>query len=105
MDERIKKQLAFSLEIDKVKNILRQTHLSGHGRRENDTEHSWHHVRRSLHRYLRDLQRYGGEGVPYRGSADRGCQGLRGRISRESQTCTGSYEGLSDQGDQRLNYS
>ena len=42
MDERIKKQLAFSLEIDKVKNILRQTHLSEHGRRENDAEHSWH---------------------------------------------------------------
>ena len=42
MDERIEKQLAFSLEIDKVKNILRQTHLSEHGRRENDAEHSWH---------------------------------------------------------------
>ena len=42
MDERIKKQMEFSLEIDKVKNILRQTHLSGHGRRENDAEHSWH---------------------------------------------------------------
>ena len=42
MDERIQKQLAFSLEIDNVKNILRQTHLSGHGRRENDAEHSWH---------------------------------------------------------------
>lgn len=42
MDERIKKQLEFSLEIDKVKNIFRQTHLSGHGRRENDAEHSWH---------------------------------------------------------------
>ena len=42
MDERIQKQLAFSLEIDKVKNILRQTHLSEHGRRENDAEHSWH---------------------------------------------------------------
>ena len=42
MDERIEKQLAFSLEIDKVKNIFRQTHLSGHGRRENDAEHSWH---------------------------------------------------------------
>lgn len=42
MDERIKKQLDFSLEIDKVKNILRQTHLSNHGRRENDAEHSWH---------------------------------------------------------------
>ena len=34
--------MEFSLEIDKVKNIFRQTHLSGHGRRENDAEHSWH---------------------------------------------------------------
>lgn len=42
MDDRINKQLAFSLEIDKEKNILRQTHLSGHGRRENDAEHAWH---------------------------------------------------------------
>ncbi len=42
MNERMEKQLAFSLEIDKVKNILRQTHLSGNGRRENDSEHSWH---------------------------------------------------------------
>ncbi|MCR4632932.1 MAG: HD domain-containing protein [Erysipelotrichaceae bacterium] len=42
MDERIKKQLAFALEIDKEKNIFRQTHLSGHGRAENDAEHAWH---------------------------------------------------------------
>ena len=42
MDERLKKQLDFILEIDKEKNILRQTHLSGHGRRENDSEHAWH---------------------------------------------------------------
>ena len=42
MDERIKKQLAFSLEIDKEKNVFRQTHLSGHGRNENDAEHAWH---------------------------------------------------------------
>ena len=42
MDERLKKQLAFALEIDKEKNILRQTHLSDHGRRENDAEHAWH---------------------------------------------------------------
>lgn len=41
-DERLKKQLAFSLEIDKEKNIFRQTHLSGHGRNENDAEHAWH---------------------------------------------------------------
>ena len=42
MDNRIEKQLAFSLEIDKVKNVFRQTHLSGKGRNENDAEHSWH---------------------------------------------------------------
>ena len=42
MDERLEKQLAFSLEIDKEKNIFRQTHLSGHGRNENDAEHAWH---------------------------------------------------------------
>lgn len=42
MDERLKKQLDFALEIDKEKNILRQTHLSGHGRNENDAEHVWH---------------------------------------------------------------
>lgn len=40
--ERLKKQLAFALEIDKEKNILRQTHLSRHGRREDDAEHAWH---------------------------------------------------------------
>ncbi len=38
----IERQLAFALEIDKVKNIFRQTRLSGNGRNENDAEHSWH---------------------------------------------------------------
>lgn len=42
MDERLKKQLNFILTIDQEKNILRQTHLSGGGRRENDAEHAWH---------------------------------------------------------------
>ena len=42
MNERLKKQLDFALEIDKEKNIFRQTHLSGHGRNENDAEHAWH---------------------------------------------------------------
>lgn len=42
MEERLKKQLDFALEIDKEKNIFRQTHLSGHGRNENDAEHAWH---------------------------------------------------------------
>ena len=42
MDERIKKQIDFSLEIDKEKNIFRQTHLTDYGRNENDAEHAWH---------------------------------------------------------------
>ena len=42
MNDKLKQQLNFILEIDKEKNILRQTHLSGHGRRENDAEHAWH---------------------------------------------------------------
>ena len=42
MDDRIKNQLDFSLEIDKEKNIFRQTSLSNHGRKENDAEHAWH---------------------------------------------------------------
>ena len=42
MDNRIRQQLEFSLEIDKEKNIFRQTHLSGNGRQENDAEHAWH---------------------------------------------------------------
>lgn len=39
---RLQRQIDFILEIDKEKNILRQTHLSGHGRREDDAEHAWH---------------------------------------------------------------
>ena len=42
MDERLKQQLDFILEIDKEKNIFRQTTLTNHGRRENDAEHAWH---------------------------------------------------------------
>lgn len=42
MNRRLEQQLKFALEIDKEKNIFRQTHLSGHGRNENDAEHAWH---------------------------------------------------------------
>lgn len=58
MDERLKKQLNFVLEIDKEKNIFRQTHLSGHGRNENDAEHAWH---MAIMAYL--LQEYANEPV------------------------------------------
>ena len=40
--DRLKKQLAFLVEIDKLKSIVRQTHLLGTPRRENSAEHSWH---------------------------------------------------------------
>ncbi len=39
---RLEKQLQFIVEIDKVKNIFRQTYLSDGERKENDAEHSWH---------------------------------------------------------------
>ena len=42
MTDRLKKQIDFILEIDKEKNILRQTHITDHVRRENDAEHAWH---------------------------------------------------------------
>lgn len=40
--ERLEKQFAFILEIDKEKNILRQTLKSDGVSRENDAEHAWH---------------------------------------------------------------
>ena len=40
--ERFERQVRFILELDKEKNIIRRTHLSGYGRRENDAEHAWH---------------------------------------------------------------
>ena len=58
MDERLKRQLDFILELDKEKNVFRQTHLSGHGRRENDAEHAWH---MAIMAYL--LQEYSNERV------------------------------------------
>lgn len=39
---RLEQQLSFIVEIDKVKNIFRQTLLSDGNRKENDAEHSWH---------------------------------------------------------------
>ena len=39
---RIEKQISFIVEIDKVKNIFRQTLLADGNREENDAEHSWH---------------------------------------------------------------
>ena len=40
--DRFQSQLDFILEIDKEKEIYRQTHLKGYKRQENDAEHAWH---------------------------------------------------------------
>jgi len=40
--ERLKKQIQFVLEVDKLKNIFRMTKIHDGTRRENDAEHSWH---------------------------------------------------------------
>ncbi len=39
---RLEQQIQFIREIDKVKNIYRQTYLADGQRKENDAEHSWH---------------------------------------------------------------
>ena len=57
-NERLQKQIAFIKEIDKVKNIFRQTYLADGTRKENDAEHSWHIA---LMAYL--LQEYAQESV------------------------------------------
>lgn len=40
--KRLEKQIAFLTEVDKEKNIFRQTYLADGKRKENDAEHSWH---------------------------------------------------------------
>ena len=42
IEERLKKQIEFIVEIDKLKLIMRQSRLIGTDRTENDAEHSWH---------------------------------------------------------------
>jgi putative hydrolase of HD superfamily len=43
MDQkRLYRQMEFIIEIDKLKDIFRQTYLMNGKRRENDAEHSWH---------------------------------------------------------------
>ena len=40
--ERLRKQLNFIMEIDKLKTITRRSYLADGSRKENDAEHSWH---------------------------------------------------------------
>ncbi len=42
INERLKNQINFIIEIDKLKKILRQNVVIGTTRNENDAEHSWH---------------------------------------------------------------
>jgi putative hydrolase of HD superfamily len=39
---RLERQIAFIVELDKLKQVLRQTRLMDGSRRENDAEHCWH---------------------------------------------------------------
>lgn len=41
-DKRLTEQLAFLVELDRMKTIERQSPIYAGGRRENDAEHSWH---------------------------------------------------------------
>lgn len=40
--DRLDKQIEFILEVDKLKDIVRQNYIADGSRKENDTEHSWH---------------------------------------------------------------
>ena len=54
--DRLQRQLAFVVEIDKAKSILRNSLVIEAGRRENDAEHAWHLavMARLLAEYARD---------------------------------------------------
>ena len=42
LDERLRAQLTFLVEVDQLKTVLRRSPLAAADRRENDAEHSWH---------------------------------------------------------------
>jgi 5'-deoxynucleotidase YfbR-like HD superfamily hydrolase len=42
IDARLRRQLTFLIEADRLKTVLRQSPLAAAERRENDAEHSWH---------------------------------------------------------------
>ncbi|NMH91605.1 HD domain-containing protein [Pseudonocardia bannensis] len=42
LDRRLREQLTFIVEIDRLKTVLRASPLAAADRRENDAEHSWH---------------------------------------------------------------
>jgi putative hydrolase of HD superfamily len=46
--ERLKTQMAFLLELDKLKSVIRRNHLADGSRLENDAEHSWYFAMAAL---------------------------------------------------------
>jgi putative hydrolase of HD superfamily len=56
--DRLERQIGFIAEIDKLKNVYRQSFLLDASRRENDVEHSWH-----IAMMAAVLSEYAGEGV------------------------------------------
>lgn len=40
--DRLKQQIGFIVEVDKLKNIIRQNYLADGSRKEDDADHSWH---------------------------------------------------------------
>lgn len=48
MDKRLKQQIDFILEADKLKNVIRRNYLVDDSRRENTAEHSWHTILMAL---------------------------------------------------------
>lgn len=56
--DKLKKQMEFLIEIDKLKNIFRRSFISDKSRRENDAEHSWH-----MAMYAIILEEYAPKGI------------------------------------------
>lgn len=48
MNRRLKQQIDFILEADKLKNVIRRNYISDDSRRENTAEHSWHTILTAL---------------------------------------------------------
>lgn len=48
MDRRLKQQIEFLLEVDKLKSVVRRNYLVDDSRRENTAEHSWHSILTAL---------------------------------------------------------
>ncbi len=75
MRTRIEAQMDFLREIDKLKQIGRQSYLTDGKRKENDAEHSWHLAMCAL--VLREYAPEGGDGPGPRSGGDLGGGCLR----------------------------